>query len=50
MNEIKVNLIEEDLLRPYQNKTETKTEGNVEGLLMLTPEKSLFNGIEFIKK
>ena len=39
----------EDLLRARKNKIETKTEGNVKGIFILTPDKSLFNGLEFIK-
>ena len=40
---------QEDLLRARKNKAETKTEGNSKELFILTPEKSLFNEIEFIK-
>ena len=40
---------QEDLLRARKNKAETKTKGNGKELFILTPEKSLFNEIEFIK-
>ena len=32
-----------------KNKAKTKTEGNAKGLYILTPDQSLFNGLEFIK-
>ena len=47
--EIKINLIKEDLSRSHKNKAKTKTEGNTKGLFILTPDKSLFNGLEIIK-
>ena len=47
--EIKINLIKEDLSRSRKNKAKTKTEVNGKGLFILTPDKSLFNGPEFIK-
>ena len=46
---IKINLIEEDLSRSSKNKAKTKTERNAKGLFILTPDKSLFNTLEFIK-
>ena len=46
---IKVNLIKEDLSRARINKAKTKTEGNAKELFILTPDKSLFNGLEFVK-
>ena len=46
---IKINLIEEDLSRSSKNKAKTKTERNAKGLFILTPDKLLFNGLEFIK-
>ena len=47
--EIKINSIKEDLPRSRKNKAKTKAEGNAKGLFILNPEKSLFNGLEFIK-
>ena len=49
MYEITVNLINEDLSRARKNNTNTKTEGNAKGLFILTPDKTIFNGLEFIK-
>ena len=46
---MKINLIQLDLSRARKNNTKTKTEGNAKGLFILTPDKSLFNGLEFIK-
>ena len=46
---IKINLIEEDLSRSSKNKAKTKTERNAKGLFILTPDKSLFNALEFTK-
>ena len=48
--EIKINLIKEDVSRSRKNKAKTKTEGNAKGLFILNPDKSLFNGLEIIKK
>ena len=47
--EITVNLFKNDLLGARKNKAETKTEDNVKELFILTPKKSLFNGLELIK-
>ena len=47
--EITVNLFKKDLLGARKNKAETKTEDNVKELFILTPKKSLFNGLELIK-
>ena len=47
--EIRVNLIRENLSRARKNKAKTKTEGNAKELFILTPEKSLFNGLDFVK-
>ena len=47
--EIKVDLTKEDLIRARKYKAETKTESSVKGLFILTPDKSLFNGLKFIK-
>ena len=47
--EIKINLIKEDLSGSRKNKAKTKTEGNAKRLFILTRDKSLFNGLEFIK-
>ena len=44
-----MNLIKENLSRSRKNKAKTKTEGNAKGLFITTPDKSLFNGLEFIK-
>ena len=50
-HEIKVNLIKEDLLRARKYRTEVKTvQVNMKSLFILTTDKSLFNGIEFIEK
>ena len=49
MKSKKKKKIQEDLLRARKNKAETKTRGNGKELFILTPEKSLFNEIEFIK-
>ena len=46
---IKINLIKKDLSRARKNKVKTKTEGNAKRLFILTRDKSLFNGLEFIK-
>ena len=46
---IKVNLIKEDLSRARKNNTKTKTECSAKSLFILTSDKSLFNGLEFIK-
>ena len=47
--QIKINLIKEDLSRARESKAKPKTGGNAKGLFILTPDKSLFNGLEFIK-
>ena len=48
--EIKINLIKDNLSWSYKNKGKTKTEGNAKkGLIILNPDKSLFNGLEIIK-
>ena len=47
--EMKINLIKEDLSRSHKNKAKIKTEGSInKGLFILTPDKLLFNGPEFI--
>ena len=45
---MKSNLTEELLLRARKNKDKTKTEDIIKGLFILTPGKSLFNGVENI--
>ena len=47
--EIKINLIKEDLPKSRKTKTKTKTEGNANGLFLLNPDESLFNGLEFME-
>ena len=47
--EIKINLIKKGLSRSHKNKAKAKTEGNAKGLFILSPDKSLFNGLEIIK-
>ena len=49
-NILKSILWKEDLLMGCKNKNETKTDGNVKRLFILTLEKSLINGIKFIKE
>ena len=39
----------EDLSRARKNNTKTKKEGIAKGLCILTPGKSLFTGLKFIK-
>ena len=43
---IKTNLIKEDSSSARINKAKTKTESNAKGLFTLTPNKSLFNGLD----